>query len=75
MVYPSGIYLFKINNGNIQAIIGIYSKLTTKTLERRRRRSGISIVSFEQSSHIALVSIVLFELINADWALVIAKGS
>ena len=60
MVYPSGIYLFKINNGNIQAIIRIYSKLTTKTPERRRRRFGISIVSFGQSSHIALLFPLFF---------------
>ena len=36
---PAGIYLLKVNNRN--------TKLTIKTPERRRRRSGVFIDNFE----------------------------
>ena len=38
---PTGIYLFKLNNGNTRAISEICSKLTVKT------QSHVSIVDFE----------------------------
>ena len=46
----AGIYLFKVNNGNIITVCKICSKLTIKT-----ERSGVFIVNFEQISHIVLV--------------------
>ena len=53
---PAVIYLFKVNNGNTRTMCESYSKLTTKTSERRQwRRSGILIANFEQISHIVLV--------------------
>ena len=45
---PAGMYLFKVNNRNTRTICDICSKLTIKTLEWRRRRSGVFIVNFEQ---------------------------
>ena len=35
------------------------SKLTIKTPERRRRRSGVFIVNFEHISHLVLVLLLL----------------
>ena len=50
------ICLFEVNNGNTKTICEIYSKLTTKTPERRHRRpSGIFIVNVELVLHITLV--------------------
>ena len=55
-VFPSGIYLFKVNNRNIRTMFEIYSELTRKTPERRWWRcwtdfthcSGFSVVGFVQ---------------------------
>ena len=43
---PAGIYLFKVNNEKTSTMGEICSKLTIKT--PKQRRSGISIVGFEQ---------------------------
>ena len=48
LFHPNGIYLFKVNNGNIRTMCETCSKLTVKTPERRQlRRSGV-FVNFEQ---------------------------
>ena len=57
--YPAGIYLLKVNIRNTRARCEIYSKLTIKIPERRRRRSGIFIVNFEHISHLVLVFLFL----------------
>ena len=59
VTYPTNIDLFKVNNGNTRKSCGIFSKLTTKTTERRRRRSGVFIVNFENISHLFLVFLLL----------------
>ena len=59
VTYPTNIDLFKVNNGNTRKSCGIFSKLTTKTPERRRRRSGVFIVNFENISHLFLVFLLL----------------
>ena len=54
--YPTGIYLFKVINGNIRTMCETGLKLTIKTPERGHwRRSGVFIGNFEQISHIVLV--------------------
>ena len=54
--FPTGIHLFKFNNGNARTAFEIYSKLTTKTPKQRyRRRSGVFIVIFEQIWNIVIV--------------------
>ena len=61
LVYaPAGIYLLKVNNGNIRTICEICSKLTIKTPEQRQlprqwHPSGVFIVNFKHISHIVLV--------------------
>ena len=49
----------KINNRNTRTKCEINSKLTIKTPERRRRRSGVFIVNLELLSHFFLVFILL----------------
>ena len=44
--------LTQISNGNTKTMTEICSKLTIKTLERRR--SGVFVVNFERISYIAL---------------------
>ena len=56
---PAGNYKFKVNNRNTRTRYEICSKLTIKIPERRRRRSGISIVNFEHISHLALLFLLL----------------
>ena len=51
---PTGIYLFKVNNGKTRAISEISSKI-------------IIIILFEKISNIADVSVVDFEQVNASW--------
>ena len=74
--FPAGNYMLKVNNRNTRTRCEICSKLTKKTPERRHwtpsfighwRRSGVFIVNFEYISHLASVSIVNFEQINAGW--------
>ena len=49
---PVNIYLFKVNNRNIRKKCEIFSKLTTKTPERRHwRRCSVFIANFENISH------------------------
>ena len=55
---PTGIYLLKAINRNTRTRCEIFSKLTIKTLERRRR-SGVFIVNFEHISHLVLVFLLL----------------
>ena len=55
-------YLFKINNRNTREKCEICSTLTTKTPERRQRRSGAFIVKVEHISFpFSRASIVDFE--------------
>ena len=57
---PAGIYLFKVNYGNIGIMSEICSKLTIKTYERRQwRRSGVFIDKFEQILRLVLEFILL----------------
>ena len=51
--------MFKVNNKNIKTRFEIYSNLTIKTPDRRRRRSGVFIVKFEHISRLALVFLLL----------------
>ena len=52
-------YLLRVNNRNIRTKCEICSKLTLKTQERRRRRSGVFIVNFEHISHLVIVFLLL----------------
>ena len=66
-INPVGIYLFKVNIGNTR-MCEICSKLTIKTLERRKwHRSDVVIINFEQISHCFGVSIVYFEQVFRYW--------
>ena len=59
-LFPTYIYLFKVNNRNTRKKCEIFSKLTIKTPERhQRRRSGVFIVNFENISHFFLVFLLL----------------
>ena len=58
-INPANIYLHKVNNRNITKRCEIFSKLTIKTLERRRRRSDTFIVTFEHISRLFLVFLLL----------------
>ena len=49
IVYPTGNYMFKVNNGNTRTRCEIFSKLTIKTF----------IVNFESISHLVLVFLLL----------------
>ena len=56
---PSGISLFKVNNGNNRTMSEINSKLKVKTPERHQwRRSGAFIVNFEMISHVLVFSLL-----------------
>ena len=60
LCYPTGNYLFKVNNRNTRTRCEICSKLTIKTLERLPWRcSGVFIVNFEHISHLVLKSLLL----------------
>ena len=52
---PAGNYIFKVNNISTRTRCEICPKLTIKIPERRRRRSGVFIVNFENISHLVLV--------------------
>ena len=54
-IFPTGIYLFKVNNINTRTKCEISSKLTTNT----RRRSGVFVVNFEHILHLVLVFLLL----------------
>ena len=56
----AGIYLFKVNNGNIRKMCEICSKLTIKTTEQHQW--PVPVVNFEQISQIVLV----FPLLNLN---------
>ena len=56
---PAGIYLLKISNRNTRKRCEICLKLTKKTPERRRRRSGLFIVNIEHILHLNLVFLLL----------------
>ena len=58
-INPANIYLYKVNNRNITKRCEIFSKLTIKTPERRRRRSDAFIVTFEHISRLFLVFLLL----------------
>ena len=55
-VVPTGIYFFKVNNGNTRTMCEICWKLTIKITEWRHwRRSGVFIGNFDHISHIVQV--------------------
>ena len=55
-LFPSGNYMFIVNNRNTRTRCEICSKLTIKIPERRHwRRSGVFIVNFEHISYLFLV--------------------
>ena len=57
---PAANYMFEVNNGNTRKRCEIYSKLITKTPERRQwPRSGVFIVNFEHISRLVLVFLLL----------------
>ena len=56
---PAGIFLLKISNRNTRKRCEICLKLTKKTPERRRRRSGLFIVNIEYILHLNLVFLLL----------------
>ena len=62
---PTGIYLFKVSNGNTRLMSEIYSKLTIKTPDI----VDVVLVSFLLKDFIPCsgVSIVDFEKVNAGW--------
>ena len=62
LALPVGINFLKVNDRNTRTMCEICSKLTIKTPERHRRRSGVFIVNCEQISHIVLV--FLFLILN-----------
>ena len=65
-MYPTDIYLLKVNNRNSRARYEICSKLTVKTPERGHWcRFDVFIVNFENISHLSSVSIVNFERVIA----------
>ena len=55
-IFPTGIYLLKVNNRNTRTRFEICSKLTIKIPERRH---GIFIENFEHISHLVLVFLLL----------------
>ena len=58
-INPVNIYLYKVNNRNTTKRCEIFSKLTIKTPERRRRRSDVFIVTFEHILRLFLVFLLL----------------
>ena len=59
--------MFKVNNRGTRTRSAIRSKLTIKTPERcQGRRSGVFIVNFEHTAHLALVflSLILSRLVS-----------
>ena len=60
LFYPTGNYMFTVNNRNAKTRCGICSKLTIKTPERRNwNRPGVFIVDSEHISHLALLFLLL----------------
>ena len=58
--YPSGNFMFKVNNRNTRTRREICSELSMKAPERRHwRRPGVFIVNFEHISHLVLVFLLL----------------
>ena len=68
-IYPTGIYLLKVNKRNTRARGEICSKLTIKKPTRRQWcRFGVFIVNFEHISHLcSSASIVKLEHVIAGW--------
>ena len=60
LFYPTGNYMFTVNNRNAKTRCRICSKLTIKTPERRDwNRPGVFIVNSEHISHLALLFLLL----------------
>ena len=60
LFYPTGNYMFTVNNRNAKTRCRICSKLTIKTPERRNwNRPGVFIVNSEHISHLALLFLLL----------------
>ena len=55
----ANIYLFKVNNRSTRKRCEICSKLTIKTINTPKHRSGVFIVNFEDIQHLFLVSLLL----------------
>ena len=61
--FPTGNYMFKVNNRNNRTRCEECSKLTIKIPERRYwRRSGIFIVKFEQISQLSHFTTFTFQI-------------
>ena len=59
-IFPTGIYMFKVNNRNTRTRCEICLKLTKKIPEQRQwRRSGVFIVNFKHTSHLVLLFLLL----------------
>ena len=72
-LFPTNIYLLKVNNRNYRKRCEICSKLTMKTAELRQRRlSGVFIVNFEHITPFSSVSIVHLEQIILNWGYVLS---
>ena len=57
--YPSGNYMFKVNNKNTRTKCEICPKLTIKTERSHWHCSGVFVVNFGHISHYALVFLLL----------------
>ena len=58
--FPTGTFLFKVNNRISRTRCEVYSKSTIKTPVRRQwHRSGVFIFNFEHISHLVLVFLLL----------------
>ena len=65
--FPTGIYLFKVNNENARTASEICSKLPIKTTEWRHwRRFGIFFLTLDNFTHCFSVCIVDFEQLNTS---------
>ena len=59
-----GIYLFKVNNGDIRTICAVCSKITIKTPEWCQW--GVFTVNFEQISQIAAMLIITLDITQSE---------
>ena len=58
-ISPAATYMLKANNKNTRTRCNMCSKLTMKTPERCRRRSGVFVVNFEHIARLDFVFLLL----------------